>query len=70
MSFGFGMILGPTAGGAMFQAGGFPLPFGVLGGCLLVQVASWFYILSLKSPLFLESASHSFNETSTSSFDI
>jgi hypothetical protein len=38
MSFGFGMILGPTLGGAMYEAGGFSLPFAVLGGCLLFQV--------------------------------
>ena len=38
MCFGFGMILGPTAGGAMFEVGGFSLPFGVLGGFLLLQV--------------------------------
>jgi hypothetical protein len=42
MSFGFGMILGPTLGGAMYEAGGFSLPFAVLGGCLLFQVFSAF----------------------------
>jgi len=39
MSFGVGMILGPTVGGALFQAGGFTMPFAVLGGILLVQAA-------------------------------
>ena len=40
MAFGVGMILGPTAGGALFQAGGYTLPFAVLGGVLLLQVTS------------------------------
>jgi hypothetical protein len=48
MSFGFGMILGPTLGGAMYEAGGFSLPFAVLGGCLLFQVSnpSWYFLKS------------------------
>ena len=37
MSNGVGMIIGPAAGGALFQLGGFTTPFGVLGGILLVQ---------------------------------
>ena len=37
MSFGVGMILGPTVGGSLFQLGGFSLPFGVLGGVLVGQ---------------------------------
>ena len=37
MSFGVGMILGPTVGGALYQLGGFTTPFGVLGGILLIQ---------------------------------
>ena len=39
MSFGVGMILGPTVGGALFQLGGFTTPFGVLGTILLIQAA-------------------------------
>lgn len=39
MFFGVGLILGPTVGGALFQAGGFTMPFAVLGGILLVQAA-------------------------------
>lgn len=39
MSFGVGMILGPTVGRALYQLGGFTTPFGVLGGILLVQAA-------------------------------
>jgi len=37
MSFGVGMIIGPTIGGALYEAGGFTMPFGVLGGLLLGQ---------------------------------
>ena len=33
--FGVGLIIGPTLGGALYQAGGYTLPFGVLGGVLL-----------------------------------
>lgn len=34
--FGIGMIVGPTVGGALYQAGGFTLPFVSLGGVLLL----------------------------------
>ena len=37
MAFGVGMIIGPTVGGALYQAGGYTLPFGVLGGILIIQ---------------------------------
>jgi len=37
MSFGVGMIVGPTVGGALFQAGGYTVPFATLGSILLVQ---------------------------------
>lgn len=30
--FGVGLILGPTVGGALYQVGGFTLPFVTLGG--------------------------------------
>ena len=39
MAFGLGMILGPTVGGALYQLGGFEVPFAVLGGILLFQAA-------------------------------
>ncbi|KAG8192443.1 hypothetical protein JTE90_017973 [Oedothorax gibbosus] len=35
-AFGFGLIVGPTIGGALYQAGGFVLPFVVTGGLLLL----------------------------------
>jgi len=37
MSFGIGMILGPTVGGALYEVGGFTIPFAVLGAVLIVQ---------------------------------
>ena len=50
MSFGVGMILGPTVGGALYQLGGFSLPFTVLGGVLVVQAV----ISSLTLPAMKE----------------
>jgi len=44
MSFGVGMIVGPTAGGALYQVGGYILPFVVLGGLLIIQA-----LISLKT---------------------
>jgi hypothetical protein len=32
--FGIGMIMGPTVGGALYELGGFTLPFVSLGGKL------------------------------------
>merc|ERR1719350_1728683 len=37
MAFGVGMIIGPTVGGVLYQLGGYTLPFGVLGGILILQ---------------------------------
>lgn len=37
MAFGVGMIIGPTVGGVLYQFGGYTLPFGVLGGILILQ---------------------------------
>ena len=33
--FGIGMIMGPTVGGALYEAGGFTLPFVSLGSVLV-----------------------------------
>ena len=33
--FGLGLIVGPSVGGALYEAGGYVLPFAVLGGCLV-----------------------------------
>ena len=37
MSFGVGLILGPTVGVILYQLGGFTLPFAVMGGVLVGQ---------------------------------
>ncbi|XP_013774744.1 MFS-type transporter SLC18B1-like isoform X2 [Limulus polyphemus] len=43
--FGLGLLLGPTIGGALYQAGGYPLPFVVLGATqLFVEVCSIFIL--------------------------
>jgi len=43
--FGIGMILGPTVGGALYQVGGFTLPFVTLGGVLVCATIFCFFIL-------------------------
>lgn len=43
--FGLGIIAGPTIGGALYQIGGFPLPFISLGGFLFVAACITFIIL-------------------------
>jgi len=58
MSFGVGMIVGPTVGGALFQAGGYTAPFATLGSILLLQAG----VSSLTLPSLKES-----NTSSTSS---
>ncbi|XP_050309517.1 MFS-type transporter SLC18B1-like [Anthonomus grandis grandis] len=35
--FGLGLIVGPTVGGALFQAGGYTLPFAVMGSALFAS---------------------------------
>ncbi|XP_076325881.1 MFS-type transporter SLC18B1-like isoform X6 [Tachypleus tridentatus] len=37
MSFGVGIIIGPSIGGVLYEVGGYMLPFFVLGGILLFQ---------------------------------
>lgn len=43
--FGLGLIAGPTVGGALYELGGFTLPFVVLGSVLLVASATvWCFL--------------------------
>ncbi|XP_050723177.1 MFS-type transporter SLC18B1-like [Eriocheir sinensis] len=42
--FGLGMIVGPTLGGALFELGGYTLPFVSLG-CMLLAAASFTYCI-------------------------
>ncbi|KAK8750477.1 hypothetical protein OTU49_014848 [Cherax quadricarinatus] len=43
--FGLGMIVGPTLGGALFELGGYTLPFVTLGSMLLVAASLTYCIL-------------------------
>jgi len=43
--FGIGLIVGPTVGGAMYQAGGYILPFAVLGSFLIFAAILTYFIL-------------------------
>lgn len=44
-SFGFGLIVGPTIGGALYQVGGFLVPFVVNGGFLLMGCFILYFLL-------------------------
>jgi len=43
--FGIGMIMGPTVGGALYEAGGFTLPFVTLGGVLFLAALFCWVVL-------------------------
>ncbi|KAF0301147.1 MFS-type transporter SLC18B1 [Amphibalanus amphitrite] len=43
--FGIGLIVGPTVGGALYQLGGYTLPFVSLGGVLLFTAVLTFVLL-------------------------
>ena len=43
--FGIGLILGPTIGGVLYEAGGFLLPFAVVGGLLAFSGILIFFLL-------------------------
>jgi len=43
--FGLGMIVGPTVGGALYEAGGFTLPFVLLGAILVCASGFCFFVL-------------------------
>jgi len=43
--FGIGMIVGPTVGGALYEAGGFTLPFVLLGAILVCASGFCFFVL-------------------------
>jgi len=43
--FGLGLIVGPTVGGALYQLGGYELPFLVLGSCLFLSAVMTFIVL-------------------------
>lgn len=43
--FGLGLIVGPTVGGALFQAGGYTMPFAVMGSCLFLSAVMTAFVL-------------------------
>ena len=43
--FGIGMIVGPTVGGALYEAGGFTLPFVLLGAVLVCAAGFCYFVL-------------------------
>ncbi|KAJ7369404.1 hypothetical protein OS493_039303, partial [Desmophyllum pertusum] len=47
-SIGVGLSLGPCLGGALYSAGGFQLPFFVIGSSMFVPIPVFFYVLSNK----------------------
>ncbi|KAA0193882.1 hypothetical protein HAZT_HAZT003131 [Hyalella azteca] len=49
--FGLGLIAGPTVGGALYELGGFTLPFVVLGCVLMVAAAMVWYFLPVEGSL-------------------
>uniref|UniRef100_T1J6T1 Major facilitator superfamily (MFS) profile domain-containing protein n=1 Tax=Strigamia maritima TaxID=126957 RepID=T1J6T1_STRMM len=44
-SFGFGLIVGPTVGGVLFEAGGFALPFYVVGSIMFLAGIVTFFLI-------------------------
>lgn len=50
-SFGVGLIVGPTIGGILYQAGGFPLPFAVMGVVLLFATVFTIFCLPVKDKI-------------------
>jgi len=43
--FGIGMIVGPMIGGALYEVGGFTLPFDIMGSILVVSAIFIFFVL-------------------------
>ena len=44
-AFGTGMIFAPTLGSALYDVGGFGLPFWIVGGIFAVQTSTLFYAI-------------------------
>ncbi|XP_034938176.1 MFS-type transporter SLC18B1-like [Chelonus insularis] len=53
--FGFGLIVGPTMGGALYQAGGYTMPFAVLGSALIITAIATAFVLPVHNDLDQES---------------
>ncbi|KAG5883594.1 hypothetical protein JTB14_004788 [Gonioctena quinquepunctata] len=48
--FGLGLIVGPTVGGALYQAGGYTLPFAVMGSTLFLSAILTAFVLPKHDP--------------------
>ncbi len=46
--FGIGLIVGPSVGGALYQAGGYTLPFAALGALLICAAVMTHFVLPSK----------------------
>ncbi|XP_008556075.1 MFS-type transporter SLC18B1-like isoform X1 [Microplitis demolitor] len=49
--FGLGLIVGPTVGGALYQVGGYTMPFAVLGSALILAAIMTAFILPVHNDL-------------------
>ena len=56
--FGLGLILGPTIGGALYEVGGYLLPFVVVGSCLLFGGVLIYFLLPPQRAPISSSNSH------------
>ena len=43
--FGLGLIVGPSVGGALYQAGGYLVPFVTMGACLILAACFTAFVL-------------------------
>ncbi|CAL8142745.1 unnamed protein product [Orchesella dallaii] len=63
--YGLGMICGPVLGGALYEAGGFTLPFVLMGASLFITAAATYMIFTRTSTVTVDSSkvvsSSSFN---------
>jgi len=63
--FGVGLVVGPSIGSCLFHLGGFPLPFLVLGGAMIIQSSVSvviLYMMNMKSDVITETPNVGFKE--------
>lgn len=68
--FGLGLIVGPTVGGALFQLGGFVLPFAVVGACLLLTAVAAMFVMPVNMSSRAEQGEESGEEEGSGLFKI
>lgn len=54
--FGIGILLGPTLGGALYQVGGYIMPFTVLGSLLFIAACITYFVLPSSKDDYLHDA--------------